>query len=256
MQLVNVGNMLPPVTVGYLKPIRDSPTKFDVVHAIFKRTVDIMKELKLGFTFLEVDQAIYNKILKVKFQLLMENYEMCNFVIVRMEGFHIMICVMRTIYSQFKGVCFVDLMSEVGINGYGTIENALRAGDVKTGVRYYNLLYEALIQLKIDYLYDEERLTSHWHISNDLRKCIEDVRQDPTSPLFNEVANHSELKLLPVLEGDSCMWLELFLKMVDILINLIHFQRTGNWSGFLELIYMFIPYSFSLNRQNYARDLS
>ena len=44
--------------------------------------------------------------------------------------------------------------------------------------------------------------------------------------------------------------------MVDILINLIHFQRSGNWCGFLELIYMFLPYCFSLNRQNYSRDLS
>ena len=49
-----------------------------------------MQELELGFIYLEVDQAIYHKVLDVKFQLLQEeSYEQFKSIIVRMGGFHI-----------------------------------------------------------------------------------------------------------------------------------------------------------------------
>ena len=52
------------------------------------------------------------------------------------------------------------------------------------------------------------------------------------------------------------MWMDSFLEMVDLLMNIIYCLRTGNWNGYLEAIYMFLPYCFSLNRQNYSRNLS
>ena len=109
-----------------------------------------MKELELSHIFLEVDQAIYNKILKIKIQLLKENQQLYDRVIIRMGGFHIMICIMRTIYSQFKGFGFVELMAEVGVSGYGTLENGMRGGDIKSGIRFYKLLFESLVRLKIE----------------------------------------------------------------------------------------------------------
>ena len=39
-------------------------------------------------------------------------------------------------------------------------------------------------------------------------------------------------------------------------MNIIYCLRTDNWNGYLEAIYMFLPYCFSLNRQNYSRNLS
>ena len=44
--------------------------------------------------------------------------------------------------------------------------------------------------------------------------------------------------------------------MVNMLINNIHFQRAGNWKGFLEVILHFLPYCVNPNRHKYARNLS
>ena len=50
--------------------------------------------------------------------------------------------------------------------------------------------------------------------------------------------------------------LELCLDMVTLFLNTIYASRTGNWNGFFQCIREFLPYCFSLNRQNYARNLS
>ena len=44
--------------------------------------------------------------------------------------------------------------------------------------------------------------------------------------------------------------------MVTLLLNTIYAQRTGNWKEFVQFIREFLSYCFSLNRQNYARNLS
>ena len=44
--------------------------------------------------------------------------------------------------------------------------------------------------------------------------------------------------------------------MVDMLLNYINFLRTGNWKGYFEVLFDFLPYCFRLNRQSYARSLS
>ena len=44
--------------------------------------------------------------------------------------------------------------------------------------------------------------------------------------------------------------------MVRILLNCVHVTSSGNFEGFLETIFYFLPNCFRLNRHNYARDLS
>ena len=44
--------------------------------------------------------------------------------------------------------------------------------------------------------------------------------------------------------------------MIDWMLNAIHFQRTGNYEGYLQTLRNFLPWCFVLNRINYARNLS
>ena len=126
------------VNVGYLPAITDTPTKYSTIYKILQTAEKVMKELELGYIFLEVDQAIYHKILDVKFQL--HNTDELENVIVRMGGFHVIICLMRSIYARFKGFGFVELLASVGsLGGPGTVESSLKGGDVKTGIRSYYL---------------------------------------------------------------------------------------------------------------------
>ena len=50
--------------------------------------------------------------------------------------------------------------------------------------------------------------------------------------------------------------MDLYIELVNILLNFIHFVRIGNWEGYLEVMFEFLPFCFWLNRHNYARNLS
>ena len=100
------------VNVGYLPTITESPTKYET---IFK----ILTELEIDFIYLEVDQAIYTNILQLEFQLYRQEGggDQCENIIVRMGGFHVVICLMRSISSRFRGLdvssCFQKSVDQV-----------------------------------------------------------------------------------------------------------------------------------------------
>ena len=58
------------------------------------------------------------------------------------------------------------------------------------------------------------------------------------------------------LMGDMAAWMDSLIEMIDLLLNTIHFQRIGKWESYLAAIDEFLPWCFSLNRQNYAQNLS
>ena len=324
----------PGVNVGYLPAITAPPTQMNVILSILDRTMKCKTELELDFIFMEVDQAIYNKVLQVMFQFKQEGSTRFDNLIVRMGGFHIVMCLMKSIYSRFSGSGIIELLSEAGVGAEGTIKSGLNGSNVKQGVRYYKLLFEALLRSKLNFieLYDQQPSATNALISysssiepqacitpssdfiemqtNNIRPETESVvtsnvdtrvedsnSQDAlpessnvviigecdgnipindnilcddvmleevmssfcaeqTSKTLDKVVDHPEMKVIPPLIGGMAMWMDSFIDMVGLLLNLIHFQRTGNWEGFLEAIDEFLPWCFGLNRQNYARNMS
>ena len=223
------------VNVGYLPAIYDTPTKYEVIKEILVTAETCRNELDLNYIFLEADQAIYHKILDVKFQL-PDQFET---VIVRMGGFHLIMCLMRCIYSRFRGFVFVELLSELGdLGGPGTIESALKGSDVKLGVRLYKLLFEAFYRMKLQML-EQRSLISESKDSIKLKKLIEHSLNDfdckmnftqySTDNLDN-LLNHSILTTIFQTRtgGDLAFWIDSYLEMVHLLLNIIHFQRCGN----------------------------
>ena len=79
-----------------------SPTETKVIAAEMRKTQDIMKELETDFIFVEVDQAIYTKVLDVMFALKNKGEDLFPTTILHMDGFHKSMCMLRTIYSLFK----------------------------------------------------------------------------------------------------------------------------------------------------------
>ena len=78
------------------------------------------------------------------FKLERENKDLHGRIVLRMGGFHVLMCMLKTIYSRFKECGFVKLLAEVVIGGEGTIKEALNGGDVKGGVRLYKLLFASV----------------------------------------------------------------------------------------------------------------
>ena len=61
-----------------------------------------MTELNLKNIILEHDQAIYTKILDAMFRMELDGSMIFDKIIPRMVGFHIVICMLKTIFSKFK----------------------------------------------------------------------------------------------------------------------------------------------------------
>ena len=246
------------VSVGYHPTIPESPTKYDTIYKVLKTTDDIMKELELGFIFLEVDQAIYSKVMDTKFYLLQEKADnLFDNIIVRMGGFHIIICMMRSIYSRFCGFGFTELLAQIGtMGGPGTIEKGLTGGDVKAGIRLYKILFEALYRIKFRYLENSGVIPE----SEEMRlflKQIQTARENLNFEEIEKLVNNPIIEyFFATVEGDMANWIDSFLEMVHLLLNIIHFHRIGDWHGFLVAVFKFLAYIFSLKRVHYCRNLT
>ena len=45
---------------------------------------------------------------------------------------------------------------------------------------------------------------------------------------------------IPTVPGDMSKWVQSLIDMIDILLNIVHFQRIGNWDGYLQAIRTFL----------------
>ena len=91
--------------VGYLPAITDLPTGFNVIQCIMDGTIECMNYLNLNYIFLEVLQILF------AFQ---ENRKFDK-IIVRMGSFHVILCLLRTIYSCFKDSGIIELLVEAAV---------------------------------------------------------------------------------------------------------------------------------------------
>ena len=94
-----------------------------------------MKELETDFIFTEADLAIYTKVSDVILALKNNREDLFPSIISHMGGFHIGMCMLRTIYSLFKRCGIVQLLSSAGLGGLGTVKKMLTGGDLKEGIQ-------------------------------------------------------------------------------------------------------------------------
>ena len=138
------------------------------------------------------------------------------------------------------------------MGGMGTIKKLLKGSDVKQGIELHKKLFEALLRTKIDFLLANENS----FIDNDLRKDLDNVIGNLSIQSVELAERKIHVKQIPQASGDMGKLMEIYLEMVNLMLNFIHSTRSGNWEGFLEACHEFLPYWFRLNRNKYAKDLS
>ena len=167
-----------------------------------------------------------------------------------MGGFHVIICIMRSIYSRFQDSGIIELLVESGVSSEGTIRAAMKGSDIKQGIRFYKLVYETLLRSKVEHLSNVENNTEFDDLINSL---CHNLAFENCNQLSEGFIHKIRIFNFP---GEMANWMQSLIDMIDILLNCIHFQRIGNWEGYLQAIKEFLPWCFALNRHNYARNLS
>ena len=79
-----------------------------------------------------------------------------------------------------------------------------------------------------------------------------DINPDSTQTIINQEI----LPKIPAAEGDMGWFVDLYIELVNMLLNFIHFLRTRNWEGYLEVLFEVLPFCFQLNRHNFTGNLS
>ena len=136
----------------------------------------------------------------------MNVFPIFNEVIPRMGGFHIVLCMIHTIYSRFKNSRVVEILSSAGLGGKGTIKKALKGGDTKLAISLYKILFEAFLRYKIEYLKSTDPASLPPPI------ILKEISREKVENMINK----GYVKALPRLSGDMAQWIDSLLDMINI----------------------------------------
>ena len=183
-----------------------------VIYALIDRAFKILTELETEKMFIEADQSIYRKMLDAMFKMSEDVHNMFLKLIPIMGGLHIIVHMLKTIFSRFKNSGIIKLF---GISGEGTIKHVLKGGDIKFDIHLHKLMFEAIIRTKIIYL-EKSGLFS---IDENAFQNIIYLQKDISEENFQNVCE--SLQTLPKLTNGLSCYLELYLDMVTLLLNTI-----------------------------------
>ena len=206
----------PKAMIGYLALITAPPTEMSVIYAFIDRAFKIKTEHELEKMFIEVDQAIYSKLLDAMFKISENKHVVFSKLIPRMEGFHIIMCMLKTVFSRFKDSGTIKLFVYSGMSGEKTIKHALKGGDLKFSIYSPKLMLEAIIKTKIIYLEN----SALFPIDENAFQNIIHLQKDISVENFQNVCESLQT-LQKLTSGLSCL-LELYLDMVTVLLNTVY----------------------------------
>ena len=158
----------------------------NVIYAFIDRASKILTELEIEKTFIEADQAIYSKLLDAMFKMSEDGHDVFSKLIPIMGEFHIIMCMLKTIFSRFKNSGIIKLFVYYGMSGEGTIRHALKGGEVKFGIHLHKLMFEAIVRTKIIYL-EKSRLFS---IDENAFQNFIHLQKDISEESFTMFVNH------------------------------------------------------------------
>ena len=92
------------------------------------------------------DLAIY----KVAKEMVWSRPQEFQHTIIRLGGFHVILNYLGALGNMLTSSGVIGLMSESGVFSNTTIKHILAGGNYKRGVRFHQLLYEALLRKKLE----------------------------------------------------------------------------------------------------------
>lgn len=121
----------------------------------------------------------------------------------------------------------------------GTIKRNLERGDVKEGILPHKKLFETFLRHKVAYIQnwcpDESEDVVFTCLFDKLQIIITYETVDSMIHCFRH-------NTLTTLNGAMAVLMNIYLKMVNMLLNFLHFLRVGNWEGYLKAICEFLLY--------------
>lgn len=246
--------------IGYCPVLNAPSTDYNVVYTMMDIACRISQKVGQEFTVLVLDQAIYSKALEIALQKPREFPRL----ILRLGGFHILLSFLAVIGKRMEHSGLEDILIESGVFAEGSVAAIMNGRAYNRAVRAHKLAYEALQRLQLENLdgqMDEEEVIKIHSLVADVRKNFAEKSFDEIPRVIQNLCDGSTefLAKKAQMKADGRELSPLFifwddyLDMLDILMNFIRAERTGNWDLHKSALASMLPYYFAYDRQNYAR---
>ncbi len=130
-------------TVGYMPIIQAPAHELDTLNTVVRRCMYISSQLGQEYTVLTVDQALYFKLMDLKWNV--ADYK--DKLILRLGGLHISMNFLKVIGQQVKDCGLAEAWLDAGILGCSTIEHVMMGKAYNKGMRSHKLTFQALWRL-------------------------------------------------------------------------------------------------------------
>lgn len=253
---------IPSITnIGYCPMIDGSPTESSTVYTVMKNVQAMMTSLRQGESVITFDLAIYVKAKEIQWR---RPEEFSNMVI-RLGGFHVATNYLSLLGKKYDGSGIEDLLIESGVYGSGTVSHLLTGKSYNRGMRGHKLLMEAMFRLEWQAFVTW--LPSHGGINEAavvqaVTACRQAVQDDENiEEALQQLKQHlrtvdeqfTMFKNEARSKSDLFAFWDDYVTMVQLLLQFIRAERSGDWSLHLSAAAGMTPHFFAMDRQNYSR---
>ena len=123
-----------------------------VINPLLQKPLIVLQELNTKNMFIEVDQAIYAKVLDSTFKMNVNYLTLFQNFSQEYQVFTLQM------YYYFENSGFINSLFYSGCRREGTIINALTGGEVKHGIQLYKFMCEAIFCNKLPYRTSNQKI--------------------------------------------------------------------------------------------------
>lgn len=249
--------------IGYCPMINGSPTEFSTVYTLMKAVQSMMASLGQKDSVITFDLAIYMKAKEIQWRL-KEEFED---TVLRMGGFHIAINYLALLGKKYEMSGIEDLIVESGIYGSSVTTAILKGKSYNRGVRAHKIVMEAMFRLQwrsfVEWLSKQNRThvnqqalieeATHCQLALENARDVQDAMLKMCDALATLQAELTRFQNDAKCKSQLFTYWNDYEVMVQLLLEFIKAERTGDWFLHLSTTAAMTPHFFSMDRPNYSR---
>ena len=250
--------------IGYCLMIDGDSTEFSTIYTVLKHAQMISTTLGQEDTVITFDLLIYMKAKQIQFRFPDEFSD----VVIRLGGFHIALNFLSLVGKKYLNSGLDDLFIESGVYAADTTSALMKGKSYNRGVQAHKLAMEAffwLMWMSFVQWYNVCHAEVQIEEEDLLQKIADGIsvveqKGDVSQKVQQLQEELGELAtLLEVFKSQARAKFKMFAfweqygDMINILLQFIKAERTGNWDLHLSAVATMVPHFFALDRPNYAR---
>ena len=241
--------------IGYLPIIPASPTNYDTVFTLLKRSVAIADQLNIPTITIVFDMAIYIKAQDIRWR----DSELFNRTVIRLGEFHTCMTFLSVVGKRFGDAGLFDILVESEVVAIGSANAVVEGRHYNRALSAHKIFAEALEHLRFEAFFNSISKEKQKEIS-DIAKLL--VAVFPSAYFQNQLQEHvvqsfiSDYNKFCVMQASMSPTFALWQSYLDMVSTLLHFiscTRRADWKGHLNTLEMMTPWLFAYDRVNYSR---